>query len=239
MAVQRRVQLYTTAQHACGYYPQRLARNLVIDPFDPALPRIYGQSLTQGYRRSGDQVYKPQCASCNACVACRILVARFKPSRSQRRCLQRNADLDIAVLPAGFTEERFDLYRRYLHSRHRGGGMDDATQEDFERFLCTGWSPTRFIELRLAGELLAVAATDFCTTGLSAVYTWFAPGHESRSLGTFGVLKQIAVAQQHQLPHVYLGFWIAKHPKMHYKTRFRPLQVLQQGTWSDLGQVQE
>lgn len=234
MATPNRVQLFATVPHACGYYPQRLARNIVVDPSDPSLPRVYEHALTQGYRRSGGQVYTPHCISCSACVACRIPAARFRPSRSQRRCLRHNADLDITVTPAGHTDERFALYRRYLQSRHEDGGMDDATVADFERFLCTDWSPTKFIEFRHGEELLAVAATDFCTTGLSAVYTWFAPGHEERSLGTFAILQQVALAQQQGIAHVYLGFWIANHPKMHYKARFRPLQLLRQGAWRDL-----
>ncbi|MET0230101.1 MAG: arginyltransferase, partial [Rhodanobacteraceae bacterium] len=34
--------------------------------------------------------------------------------------------------------------------------------------------------------------------------------------------------------HLYLGFWIEGHPKMDYKARFRPLEVLRNGVWSDL-----
>ena len=90
----------------------------------------------------------------------------------------------------------------------------------------TGWSPTRFIEFRREGHLLALAVTDFCATGLSAVYTFFEPGEEARGLGTFAILSQLRLAHEHALPHLYLGFWIAGHPKMHYKSRFRPLEVL-------------
>jgi arginine-tRNA-protein transferase len=112
--------------------------------------------------------------------------------------------------------------------------MDDARPEDFARFLYTSWSPTRFLEFREAGRLVAVAVTDFCAGGLSAVYTYFDASDPARALGTYAILTQIRLAQERKLDHVYLGFWIEDHPKRHYKARFRPLEVLRDGIWTQL-----
>ena len=112
--------------------------------------------------------------------------------------------------------------------------MDDARPEDFARFLYTSWSPTRFIEFREDRALIAVAVTDFCTDGLSAVYTYFDTARADRALGTFAILTQIQLARERGLDHLYLGFWIEGHPKMDYKARFRPLEVLRNGVWSEL-----
>ena len=161
-------------------------------------------------------------------------VERFRPDRSQRRCLTRNRDLEVGLVPAGYSDEYFALYRHYLRARHVGGGMDDARPEDFSRFLYTSWSPTQFVEFRHDGRLLALAVTDFCATGLSAVYTFFEPGEDARSLGTFAILSQLRLARERGLDHLYLGFWIEGHPKMHYKSRFRPLEVLTGEGWRDL-----
>lgn len=225
------VRLFQTLPHECGYYGERTAQNLVIDPSAPNLGDIYERALPRGYRRAGGHVYLPNCQDCRACVPVRVPVARFRPDRSQRRCIARNADLAIRLTEAGYNDERFALYQRYLSSRHRDGGMDDATPEDFRRFLYTDWSPTRFIEFRLDGALVAVAVTDVCANGLSAVYTWFDPAHAERSLGSFGVLSQIKLARDNALDHLYLGFWIAGHPKMDYKARYQPLEVLADGQW--------
>jgi leucyl-tRNA---protein transferase len=226
------VRLFQTLPHSCGYYAERTAQNLVIDPSSPQLDHLYEIALLRGYRRAGGHVYVPRCQECRACIACRIPAATFVPDRSQKRCLKRNSDLEIVVAPASFSEERFDLYRRYLQWRHPDGGMDDAQPDDFSRFLYTHWSPTRFVEFREQGRLLAVAVTDFCESGLSAVYTFYDPAERERGLGTFAILQQIAIARRRDLAHVYLGFWIKGHAKMDYKMRFRPIEILRDGVWA-------
>lgn len=231
-----RVRLFQTLPHACGYFPARTAQNLVLDPAAPNLSKLYALSLARGFRRAGGHVYHPHCPRCHACEPCRIDVAAFTPDRSLRRCVSLNSDLELSECEPGLTDERHDLYARYLRARHPGGGMDDASDEDFSHFLASPWSPTVFLEFRLAGQLVAVAVTDVCDTGLSAVYTFFEPELPRRGLGTYAILRQIELARARQLPHLYLGYWIQDHPKMGYKARFRGLQVLGADGWRTLGE---
>ena len=225
------MRLLQTLPHACGYFRERVAQNVVLDPASPN-PRIdYARALPLGFRRAGGHVYRPHCEGCRACVPCRIAVEDFRADRSQRRCLRRNADLSIAEATPRWTPEHQALYAAYLQRRHPGGDMGDGDAADFDNFLTATWSPTLFLELRLHGRLLAVAVTDVCETGLSAVYTFFDPTEASRSLGTFAVLAQIELARLRGMPFLYLGFWIQGHPKMNYKSRFRPLQVLDALGW--------
>jgi arginyl-tRNA--protein-N-Asp/Glu arginylyltransferase len=225
------VRLLQTLPHPCGYFAGRTARNLVIDPASPHLPQIYDAALTRGFRRAGGHVYRPQCGGCHACIAARVPVAQFRLDRSQRRCLQRNRDLQLRIEQPRHTDEYFQLYRRYLDARHAGGGMDDPDPEDFSRFLYTAWSPTSFNELRLHNRLLGVAITDVASSGLSAVYTFYDPDEGARGLGTYAILRQIELTRERGLPHLYLGFWIQDHPKMDYKARFRPLEILGADGW--------
>lgn len=228
------IRVYQTLEHACGYWPDRQARDRILDPDDPRLPQAYGDALSRGYRRSGGHVYRPQCANCAACTPVRIPADRFRPDRSQRRCLKRNADLTLTITPARRTPEHFALYRRYLVARHRDGGMDDATEASFDAFLSCPWSPTAFLEWRLDDRLMAVAVTDVTHEALSAVYTFFEPDAVERSLGTFAILQQVRLAQANQRAHLYLGFWLAGHPKMAYKRRFQPLEYLCDSAWQPL-----
>ena len=226
-----RTRLFQTLPHACGYYPDRVAQNLVLDPAAPDLRQLYGPALERGFRRAGGHLYLPQCAHCNACTPCRIGVAEFQPDRTQKRCLHRNVDVDVQEVAPGYSAERHQLYANYLHARHADGGMDEAQASDFDRFLTAPWSPTIFLEFRRSGQLLAVAVTDICPNGISAVYTFFDPGEAARSLGTFAILQQVALARRRNLPWLYLGFWIDGHPKMDYKRRFKPLQIRTASGW--------
>ncbi|HSX63943.1 MAG TPA: arginyltransferase [Pseudoxanthomonas sp.] len=228
------LRLFHTGEHPCGYWPERSARDLVLDPRDPRLPAFYPNALGWGFRRSGDIVYRPHCLHCRACVAVRIPVQDFLPDRSQRRCAMRNAQVESRIVAAERTAEHLALYQRYLASRHRHGGMDDHGASEFDQFLIGSWSQGRFLELREHGRLLAVAVTDVVPAALSAVYTFYEPGFEARSLGTLAILRQLEWAQRESRKHLYLGYWIAGHRKMDYKRRFRPLEAFDGKHWLNL-----
>jgi leucyl-tRNA---protein transferase len=228
------VRLLKTLPHPCGYFGDRVAQNLVIDPLADDLPTVYDVALTRGFRRAGGHIYRPACARCQACVPARLPVNEFVADRSQRRCIARNADIDVHEETPQLRDEYFALYQRYLAARHRHGGMDDAEPEDFTRFLTSAWSKTRFLAFRRAGTLVALAVTDVARTGLSSVYTFYEPDERARGLGTFAILSQIDLCRRMRLPHVYLGYWISAHAKMAYKDRFHPLEVLRGQAWTRL-----
>jgi len=79
-----------------------------------------------------------------------------------------------------------------------------------------------------------VSILDILNDGLSAVYTFFDPDLPKRGLGTFAILRQIELARTRGLPHLYLGYWIAHHPRMGYKARFHSLQVLGPDGWAPI-----
>ena len=227
----RHLQLYITAESPCSYFDERMSSNLVPDPELHLNMPIYNQLIQYGFRRSGKHCYRPHCSQCRACIASRLPVNSFIASRSQRRCIKKNQDLSLTVSDATYTDEYFELYRRYLDSRHIDGTMADPSPEDFKQFLYCDWSDTRFLELRLQGRLVAVAVTDMVSDGLSAVYSFFEPTLQNRSLGTCCILRQIEYTKQLNLSHVYLGYWIEDHDKMHYKSRFRPQQLYIDERW--------
>jgi len=44
------VRLFQTLPHACGYFAERTAQNLVIDPSAPQLPQLYDLAVLRGRR---------------------------------------------------------------------------------------------------------------------------------------------------------------------------------------------
>ena len=234
MGSSRDIKVFLTAEHTCGYWPERRAQDLVLDPADETLSNMYERTLAMGFRRSGGHVYRPHCKHCRECIPVRVLAEQFQPSKSQRRILKRTEDLDFRISSVSSSPSHFDLYRRYLMSRHPDGPMADPEMDSYRSFLSCTWSPTRFLEVRHAHKLIAVAVTDVCTDALSAVYTFFDPDYRLRSLGTYCILKQIEWAASSGRPYVYLGFWIHEHPKMDYKRNFAPIQKLEGVRWISL-----
>jgi len=199
----------------------------------------YSTLLENGFRRSGSYVYRPHCPTCRACIAARIPVDQFQSNRNQKRTLKKNTAIEITIKKPAFDEEHFGLYRRYVASRHTGGGMDDPSTDKYMEFLTSGWSQTEFVEFRLDKALMAVAVMDILPRGLSSVYTFFDPGQAGLSLGRFALLWQINEAQCRYLPHLYLGYWIKNCKKMLYKQEYRPIELYQDYRWRRYGRQQE
>ncbi|HSN17625.1 MAG TPA: arginyltransferase [Gammaproteobacteria bacterium] len=223
--------LYITPEHPCHYLPERQARTVFVDPACSMDRPLYSLLANHGFRRSGPHVYRPHCDGCQACVPLRIPVRGFKPNRTQKRVIKRNCEVRTSLRPAEFDPEHFALYGRYLAKRHAGGGMDGESPEDYRQFLLCPWGKTTLLELRLDGRLIGVAVTDELEDALSAVYTFYEPDLDERSLGTLAVLMQIEEARRRDLSWVYLGYWIAESRKMSYKTQFRPFETLTAEGW--------
>lgn len=230
MSDPERVRLYLSTEHACGYLSGHAARHAYLDPAYPLDAVRYGFLLSQGFRRSGVHVYRPHCLGCQQCRPARVPVANFAPNRSQRRCLQRNQDLALRITDR-LDDSHFQLYRRYLDERHPGGGMDGANREAFYGFLECSWNNTEFWEWSLDGVPVCVAVVDRVPGALSAVYTFFDPTLPARGLGTYAVLRQVQLALDDGLDHVYLGYWIEASRKMDYKKNFQPLELLTLRGW--------
>ena len=227
------INLYLTTEHECGYLPDHMATNLVPDPCVQMNMQLYSQLIELGYRRSGSHTYRPHCKDCRECLPCRIPVGRFKPNRSQRRCLQVNNGCTTHKVRADYIEEHFDLYQRYINARHAYGNMADPTPQDYRSFLYSDWSDTFFLELRENGRLMAVAVCDQVDSGLSAVYSYFEPDMPNRGLGTYCVQKMIEQAGRMGLENLYLGYLIHGCNKMNYKQNFRPLEVYIDCQWQN------
>ena len=227
-----RLKFYATQPHVCSYLPDEQATTLFLDPSQPMDVQVYADLSEMGFRRSGDHLYRPHCLKCDACTPARIPVARFMPNRQQKRIFKRNADLQVQAVKPVFSEENFALYQRYIEQRHADGDMYPPSRDQFSTFLVRDLPFSTFYEFRLDGRLLAVAVTDVLPNGLSAVYTFYEPAEERRSLGRYGILWQIAEARRLGLDALYLGYWIKNCKKMNYKTEYRPIELLINQRWS-------
>lgn len=226
---------FATPPTPCPYLPDRLERKVVTLLAGEDPDRLHEALSQAGFRRSQDLAYRPACDECNACVAVRIPVAEFKPGRSLRRVMARNRGIVGREVPALASREHFSLFRRYLGSRHAGGGMADMDFSDYRAMVEDSPVETLLVEFRhVDGTLHAVCLTDRMRDGLSLVYSFFDPEREAASPGSFIILWHVERARQLDTGYVYLGYWIAESRKMAYKSRFRPLERLGNDGWEPL-----
>ena len=228
------LQFYNTATYPCSYLAGEQAVSQVATPAHLITPEIYSELVRGGFRRSGVFTYRPNCASCQACVPVRLPVARFVPNRSQKRCLRAHAGLRARELPLMNFEEHYQLYQRYQSVRHAGGGMDQDNHEQYAHFLLQSRVDSRLIEFTENGVLRMVSIIDVLDDGLSSVYTFYDPDIAGASFGTYNILWQINQCIANQRPYLYLGYWIRDSRKMAYKANFRPIEGLTDGAWKDL-----
>jgi leucyl-tRNA---protein transferase len=247
-------QFYLTAPSPCPYLAGKEERKVFTHLVGERAGELNNILTQGGFRRSQSIAYRPACEGCRCCVSVRVVAKEFSPTRSMRRIMARNADMVGDMKIAVPTSEQYSIFRAYLDSRHRDGGMADMTVLDYAMMVEDSHIETRIIEYRRreppplqppphagegsvrvgrqAGDLIAVALTDVLADGLSMVYSFFEPDEAARSLGTFMVLDHIARAQRMGLAYVYLGYWVRGSRKMDYKSRFLPQERLTPDGWA-------
>lgn len=234
-------QFYVTAPQPCPYLDGRMERKLFTSLQGDGAVRLNDNLSKQGFRRSQNVVYRPSCAECSACLSARIRVADFVPTRTQRKVMNRAAQVLRHPTSAWATEDQYALFRRYLDARHATGGMADMDTFEFAAMIEETPIKTRVIEYTLpqayreTGPLIAVCLTDVFDDGLSMVYSFYDPDLDTMSLGTYAILDHIQIAREAGLPYVYLGYWVPGSPKMGYKSGFSGLEVYKGGRWQDIG----
>lgn len=163
-------------------------------------------------------------------------------------CGNTDVEITITIEPASFTEEKFDLYRRYQEAVHKDE-PESITPSGFKNFLITSplvdnvtfekgsstSSRNTSIEAkfgtfhhnyRLNGELIAVGVVDMLPTGLSSVYCFYDNNKRDLVLGKYTALKEIEWCQRNHFQYYYMGYYIHDCEKMKYKGEYKPSELL-------------
>ncbi|KAJ2442620.1 Arginyl-tRNA--protein transferase 1 [Coemansia sp. RSA 2424] len=167
--------------------------------------------------------------------------------------IERAGRLTVRLEPASFSEEKFAVFERYQVAVHHD---QEVSRNGFRRFLCD--SPLLFQPLAVPGSgaspisglgsyhqcyymdgrLAAVGVLDILPSCVSSVYLFYDPEFSHLSLGTFSALREIALVRQlhaecllPNLRYYYMGYYIPSCPKMTYKGRWRPADMLDLRTY--------
>jgi len=188
--------------------------------------------LAQGFRKFGQYFFKPQCPSCNKCQPIRVLAKEFKASKSQRRVLNKNKNTQMSTHSLLFHQDIYDLYVSHSQAKFDTQKYPIPTKEEFIQSHFTRTTPALMTQYKVDNHLVAVGFLDVSHMGLSSVYFIYHPDYSHLSLGTFGALKEIELAQEMDKSFYYLGFFIEENKSMNYKSQFSPYEILGNGHWN-------
>ena len=224
-----------TATFPCSYLENKEEQLIMlVDPENNA-QKNYPALMSIGFRRSGDQVYRPHCPDCNNCESLRIKSNHFILSKSQKRLVNKNkhfTTVKSTIAKANY----YSLYERYINQIHKDGVMYPARLEQFESFIACSWGDIIFIEVYDNEKLISVSVTDQLKTetssAWSAFYFFYDPDYQAHSLGKYAVLQQLHLAKQEKIEFLYLGYYIHNCQKMNYKNQFNPHQRFINQQWA-------
>ena len=217
---------------------------------------LFEELLLQGFRRSGDVIYKEVCPDCKKCVPIRITVADFSLSKSQRHLLRKNSAVQVTVTanPADFfTEEKVVLMQKY-DKRHAPdktetlsevqetlkymNGITSKASDDGATVYEKQYAGTLNMEYRLDGRLIGCGIVDVTQRSLSSNYFYYdiSPEVMKMGIGTFSILKEIEYCKEQGLLEYYLGYWISDCKKMSYKSNFKPHELFIDCNWTSVSE---
>tara|TARA_B100000780_G_scaffold278166_1_gene250819 strand:+ start:580 stop:1305 length:726 start_codon:yes stop_codon:yes gene_type:complete len=228
-----KIQFYITTKYPCGYINNQEAQSIVATPYKKIKNNTYSDLIQQGFRRSGQYVYKPQCHACSACIPIRVCVEEFKKSQSQKRTLKKHSYITAKILPLRFEEEHYNLYVNYQNNRHRLNSETTNDIGDYNDFLIKSNVETKIVEFKSEDKLLMVTIIDQVKNSISAVYTFYDCNDSRLSLGTYSILWLLNFCKNENLNYLYLGYWINDSKKMKYKINFKPYELMINGSWQE------
>lgn len=226
-----------SAPARCSYLPEQQEQLVFLLPEQPLTMALYQQLLQVNFRRSGEQVYTPHCPSCRACQSVRLNPDTFRPSRSQRRLLNKAGrnGWQFQLINAISVDEYYPLFADYICHKHADGSMYPPDPEHLRSMLTCSWLTVHCLELYYKQQRVAVCVVDETSDAFSAVYTFFHPNVSRFSPGSLAILYLLQIARQQQKKWLYLGYQIDGCQKMAYKQTFGPQQRFIAGEWHSFG----
>lgn len=190
--------------------------------------------LTSGWRHFGEHFFRYNIGfyenELRRVLPLRVRLANFEISKSQRRVLKKNQDLQTIVRPIEITPEKKILFER--HKKRFKSGVPDSLYDFLSQ--SPAEVPCEALEICVYDDekLLAASFFDVGATAISAVYAMFDPAEISRSPGIFTMLLTIDFASKNNKNFYYPGYAYEGNSFYDYKKRFSALEFFDwNGRW--------
>ena len=163
----------------------------------------------------------------------RLDLARFKPSRSQRRVAARNRDLRVEVRPTALDAETHLMFE--AHRRRFRTDVPDSLHDFLSHAPAEVPCRNETIRVYSGGRLVAAHFLDVGRTATSSVYSMFDPSESRRSLGVYTILLAVERSRRLGCRHYYPGYACREPSPYDYKKRFGGLEEYDwRGGWAPL-----
>lgn len=162
----------------------------------------------------------------------RIKLADYSMSKSHRRIVRKNKDLQTTIRPTEITAEKEELFDR--HKSRFGHGKPNSLF-DFLSFSPSnvptdGWEVCVYDRTKL----LAASFFDVGENSVSGIYAMFDPRENTRSLGIFTMLLEIEYSIERNKTFYYQGYAYEGESFYDYKKRFTAIEKFDwKGNWTD------
>src|SRR5215213_6783307 len=192
-----------------------------------ATPGRMDELWAEGWRHFGPVFFRyrrwPHGGRSLTITPLRMELARFEPSRSQRRALARNRDLRVEVRPTELDEETFEMFES-----HRQRFRTDVPDSLYNFLSAEAPSevPCRNETIRVyeGARLIAAHFLDVGRTAASSVYSMFDPSESRRSLGVYTILLAVERSQRLGCRYYYPGYASREPSPYDYKKKLGGLE---------------
>ncbi len=219
---------FCTLDYDCAYLKGNSVR--MHYRYIPNSNRYFNSAVIErGWRRFGNYYFYPICKDCNECKSLRVDVKNFKPSKSQRKAINRNKNTKIVVQKPTVTSEHIKLYNKYHEWKAAKDGWkskDISPSEYYENFAEGAFDFGKEALYYIGDKLVGVDLLDITEDGISSIYFYYDPEYTRLSLGVYSLIKQIDFANLLGKKWIYLGYWVDGCKSFEYKTNFKPLDIL-------------
>jgi arginyl-tRNA--protein-N-Asp/Glu arginylyltransferase len=214
----------------CAYYKNKAAICHYVDikQEEKVSPELFDLYLFKGYRRFGTMLYKNICPHCKKCIPIRLEAKNFSPTKSQRRVIRKNENVEILIDNNEYNFDKFELFNKYRKNKHNA---EPLWQFDFITYYYQSCVQTLDFNYSLNKNIIGIGIVDIGKESISTVYYFFDPAYGKLSPGTYSMIKEVDYCNENKIKYYYLGYYLKDLPSMNYKTIMKPYELYINGEW--------